>query len=181
MKYVLPSFINRRPHVFFALLALLPVADATAQGRLVDRRDQAEGWYVPVHGHILIDGKGASDCTIELYKDNEHLGQVAVKKNGRFEVNMDIDNQYSILVRKEGFEAKLIHMDTKLPEDLVTYPDYECFVSLVPQVAATEANFYHDFPSAIVRWNPEMGGFYHSDNYLAHIQNKLGNIASATF
>lgn len=165
----------------FGVFVLSAVASSVAQGKLVDRRDQAEGWYLPVQGQVMAGGQAVNDCSIELYQDNKLLGPVALKKNGKFEVNMDIDNTFILIVRKEGFEPKMIYVDTTLPEDLVTYPDYMCFVNLVPKVAKTEANFYHDFPSAIVRWNPEMKGFYHSENYLSHIQSKFGNMASATF
>jgi hypothetical protein len=167
--------------VLFGVFVLSAVASSVAQGKLVDRRDQAEGWYLPVQGQVMAGGKTVTDCSIELYQDNKLLGPVALKKSGKFEVNMDIDNTYIIIVRKEGYESKMIYVDTSLPEDLVTYPDYVCFVNLVPKAAKTEANFYHDFPSAIVRWNPEMEGFYHSENYLSHIQSKFGNMASATF
>lgn len=181
MKDLLTTAHPRLRALLFVALSSAAFAQLHAQGKLVDRRDQAEGWYVPVQGQVMADGKSITDCSVELYKDNTLLGPVAMKKGGKFEVNMDIDNQYILIIKREGYETKMIYVDTTLPEDLVTYPDYLCYVNMVPKVAKTEANFYHDFPSAIVRWNAEMKGFYHSENYLSHIQSKFGNIASATF
>lgn len=153
----------------------------SAQGKLVDRRDQAEGWYVPVRGHVTVDGQDMDGVEIMLYKDNTEIGKVPVKKNGNFEINMDLDQFFTVMITKQGFQTKMIYVDTTLPQDLVTYPDYECFVNLMPSEARNIETFYTDFPSAIVRWNPDMNGFYHSDNYLTHIQTKLSGFASAEF
>jgi hypothetical protein len=97
---------------------------AFGQGKLVDRRDQAEGWYVPVHGHVTIDGKKAEGYELILYKDNIELGKLAGDKRGRFELELDIDQMYTVRIVKAGFQEKMIYVDTKLPEDLVKYPDY---------------------------------------------------------
>lgn len=166
--------------LLFVGLAGCAFTHGHAQGKLVDSRDQAEGWYLPVQGQVMAQGERAADCTVKLYKDNKLVGQIAPRKSGKFEVNLDIDNQYSLLVEREGYNTKMIFLDTTLPKDLVNYPGYICFVNLVHKVPGIEANFYHDFPSAIVRWNPEMGGFHHSENYISHIQSKIGNLASAT-
>jgi hypothetical protein len=152
-----------------------------AQGKLVDQRDQAQGWYLPVHGHVMIDGKNAEGYELMLYKDNQLIGPVKPGKKGRFELSLDIDQMYTLIVTKPGYEMKVIYIDASLPKDLVTYPDYECFLSLLPVNARNIDPFYTDFPGAIVRWNPEMGGFYHSEHYLSHIQTRLAGYATATF
>lgn len=153
---------------------------ATAQRTLVDSRDQAEGWYLPVHGEVSVEGKPAEGYKVLLYKNNESLGEVATKK-GRFDLELDIDQMYTVRVLKDGFQEKIMFFDTNLPKDLVKYPDYECFVDLQPTLAQGVDPFYTDFPSAIVRYDAEMKGFYHSEHYLTHIQTRLAGIASATF
>ncbi|MCB0792783.1 MAG: hypothetical protein H6595_10630 [Flavobacteriales bacterium] len=170
-------------YILLTCLSLSVGSAALAQGRrLVDERDQAQGWYLPVHGEVLVDGKRINDYRIELFKDGERLGEVAVKKNGKFELDLDIDNTFMVRIHKDGYQDKLVLLDTSLPADLVTYPDYECFVSLTPvEGNRTVDAFYSDFPSAIVRYNEEMGGFYHSEHYLEHIQNKLAGVAQASF
>jgi hypothetical protein len=76
---------------------------------------------------------------------------------------------------------KLLYVDATLPNDLVTYPDYELYANILPENAKNIDPFYSDFPSAIIRWNEEMQEFYHSEHYLSHIQTKLAGYASATF
>lgn len=151
------------------------------QRKLVDRRDQAEGWYLPVHGQVLVNGKETSGTELILYKDNKEVARTDTDKKGRFVLQLDIDNQYTVRIQKEGFAAKMIYIDATLPPELVTYPDYELYANMIPENAQNIDHFYSDFPSAIIRWNEEMGGFYHSDQYLTHIQTKLAGFASATF
>ena len=78
-------------------------------------------------------------------------------------------------------QEKMLYSDTKIPPDLVKYPDYECYVNLQAPLADGTDPFYTDFPSAIVRYNEVMGGFYHSEHYLSHIQTRLAGVSSATF
>ncbi len=164
------------------LLASITLATATfGQRKLVDERDQAEGWYLPVRGQVLVDGKRSSTYQLEVYRDNKPLGKIPVNKKGGFELQLDIDGFYTVRILKEGYQEKMIYVDTHLPPDLVTYPDYELFVNLMPPNARHIDPFYTDFPSAIIRWNEDMGGFYHSENYLSHIQTRLSGIASAAF
>lgn len=152
-----------------------------AQGKLVDRRDQAEGWYLPVHGEVMVNGKKTNGYDLILYKDNVELGKLQANAKGKFELELDIDQMYTVRIIKHGFQEKMIYVDTTIPKDMVEYPDYECFVNLQVVNAQNIDPFYTDFPSAIVRYNPEMGGFYHSEHYLTHIQTKLAGYASATF
>ncbi len=165
-----------------ALLTACMWTDAAfAQRTLVDSRDQAEGWYLPVHGEVTIEGKAATDFKVLLYKNNEALGEAPAPKKGRFELELDIDQVYTLRILKDGYQEKMLTIDTSLPKELTKYPDYVCFVNLQPVLAAGVDPFYTDFPSAIVRYDETQGGFYHSEHYLSHIQTRLAGIASATF
>lgn len=154
-------------------------AYASAQSRLVDKRDQAEGWYLPVQGEVTVEGQQTSEFEVTVYRDNEDMGKITADKKGRFNLELDIDRSYTLMISKPGYQNKMIYLDTALPEGLVTYPAYDCFVNLMPSNATNIDPFYTDFPSAIVRYDAEQGGFYHSDNYLTHIQTKLAGYAKA--
>lgn len=168
------------PAILITLLGFA-VTKANAQRTLVDAREQADGWYLPVHGEVTIEGKEAEDFKILLYKNNEELGEVPVTKKGKFELELDIDNAYTVRILKDGYQEKMLNFDTKLPPDLTKYPAYDCFVNLQPVLAAGVDVFYTDFPSAIVRYDTTLGGFYHSEHYLEHIQTRLAGVATATF
>lgn len=167
----------------FILIVLLGLArtNTNAQRTLVDARDQADGWYLPVHGEVTVEGKAVEDFKVLLYKNNEALGEVPVNKKSKFELELDIDNVYTVRIVKDGFQEKMLTIDTKLPADLTKYPAYDCFVDLKPVLAEGVDVFYTDFPSAIVRYDTTQGGFYHSEHYLDHIQTRLAGVATATF
>lgn len=176
--------MHRERHILPTLLLLAAMGAGTlafGQKKLVDERDQAQGWYLPVHGQVLVDGKQAGGTDLILYLDNKEVSRTTTDKRGRFQVQLDIDQQFTLRIEKEGYEAKMIYIDATLPPDMVVYPDYELFANMIPVEAKNIDPFYTDFPSAIIRWNEEMGGFYHSDHYLTHIQTKLAGYASATF
>lgn len=170
--------------LFTLALAPLTLMDAMAQaptkGKLVDSRDQAEGWYLPVHGQLMFQGKPAGVCDLTLYKDNTKVASTKTNKKGRFHLELDIDQFFTLMVEREGAQPKLIYFDTALPPDLVKYPDYELWVNLQPPFSQKD-EFYTDFPSAIVRYSAEQRGFYHSEHYLGHIQTRLAGNVSATF
>ena len=151
-----------------------------SQGKLVDARDQAEGWFLPIHGQAYVDGKKVDGYRVELFKENELLGDVALTKRGQFQLELDVDHTYTVRVTKDGYESKMMLIDTHLPPGLVEYPDYACSINLEPiGTHRNSAEFYTDFPTAIIRWNESMKGFYHSEHYLEHIQTKLNELAQA--
>lgn len=178
----LPATRSFRLRAAFILLFAVGISSLMfGQRKLADQRDQAEGWYLPVHGQVLMNGKQAGGTDMVLYKDNKEVARTRTDKRGRFQLQLDIDHQFTLRILKDGYEAKMLYIDATLPPDLVTYPDYELFANMIPVNAKNIDPFYSDFPSAIIRWNEEMGGFYHSDHYLTHIQTKLAGFASSTF
>ncbi|MCB0780919.1 MAG: hypothetical protein KDC03_15590, partial [Flavobacteriales bacterium] len=58
-----------------APLILLLLAPEVFGQRLVDKREQAEGWYLPVHGQAFIDGKKTDGYLVRLYEENEYKGE----------------------------------------------------------------------------------------------------------
>ncbi len=173
-----PTAVIILPWLLLAASLLSAVA-VLGQKRLVDERDQAAGWFLPVHGRVMVDGARSTDHTVTVYRDNKQLAPVKVDKRGRFMLELDIDQAYTVRVSKPGYTDKLVYIDTALPKDRVVYPDYEMTFGLLPAGDTGIDPFYADFPTGIVRWDPEMEGFYHSENYLAHIQSKLTGYATA--
>lgn len=165
--------------IICTILCLWFVQTAIAQGKLVDRRDQAEGWYVPIKGQLMAEGKKIGNAELIIYRENKEIGRLNTKKSGKFELELDIDQQYTIRAIRSDYQEKLVLIDTSLPKELVDYPDYHCYIDLLPVNLRNIDPFYTDFPSAIVRFSTEKGGFYHSENYLTHIQTKLVGYAKA--
>lgn len=165
-------------HALLILCLGLAAGQVSAQAKLVDRRDQASGWYLPVEGKVTASRAKTQEFTVLVYKDNALLGEVKPKK-GKFLLELDLNQVYSVRLTKEGYQEKLITIDTAMPEQQVQYPAYPCVVNLEPADKFVHSDpFYLDFPSAIVRWDDEMKGFYHSTSYLTDIQVKMALLAA---
>ncbi len=164
----------RIPYLAFPALCLWSTV-ATGQKTLVDARDQAEGWYLPVECAVTANGGNTDNVEVTVFKDNTAVTEILPeKKKSGFVLELDIDNNYTIRVRKEGYREELIHIDTHLPENQVKYQAYKCFVDLQPEDKFSHSDpFYLDFPSAMVRWSDEKKGFTHSEEYHTNIQLKV--------
>lgn len=174
------DFLRQLAPVAFLGISLAAQAQ---NGKLVDRRDQAEGWYLPLHGIVLADGQKADGVKVVLYKNNELVGELPVDKKGHFLAELDIDNAFALVITKDGYQMELLHVDTTLPEGRVEYPEYECTINMEKATAYTgkDEGFYLDFPAAIVRWSDDMKGFYHSETYHDDIKGRLAGYAQASF
>ncbi len=164
--------------ILYSILMIALAGSLSAQSgkekKLVESRDQAQGWYLPVKGNVTFSGAKAGDFTITVYQDNKELGQVKASRKGAFNLELDLDNYFAVKVEKEGYLPKLVYFDTHMPEHQVAYPAYICNLNLEPADKFSHSDpFYLDFPSAIVRWNEELKGFYHNEGYLSDIQVKM--------
>lgn len=152
-------------------LLLLPFF-ANAQ-KLVDTRDQATGWYVPVKFKVTAQGGDAKTVDVQVYKENSLVHDIPNSK-GKFALNLDLGSTYTIILAKPGFRTKNFTMDTSVPQDVVEYPGYACVIDLDADEKYTHADpFYLDFPSVIVSWDDEAHGFMPHMNYLSEIQSKV--------
>jgi len=141
---------------------------------IVESRDQAEGWYLPVFGQVFESGKVSEGAMVKVYLDNKTLGTFPVSKKGAFKLELDLDRHYTIEFSKEGFITKRISVNTTLDEDVVEYSPYDCFVNLTPESELSSINEdVLDFPAAVVSYNYDLKGFFHSDKYMAHITDML--------
>lgn len=161
-------------HLAISLICImLAMPSITKAQKLVDKREQAVGWYVPVKFIVTAQGAKAKTVDVHVYKDNKEVLAMPNSKS-KFSLGLDLDNDYTIVLKKEGYRAKSIYINTSIPEELVRYPGYECTMDLEPASDYAYSDpFYMDFPSAIVRWDPEVQGFYPQAGYLRDIQSKM--------
>lgn len=158
----------------FTLIALFLAPAFCHAQKLVESRDQASGWYVPVNLKVTAAGTKAKDLTAQVYQDNKLLQEIHSKK-GMFTLNLDLNNTYTFVLSQEGYRPKSVFIDTHVPDKLVQYSAYDCFLNLEAADKFLHSDpFYMDFPGAIVRWNDAAHGFSPSLGYLADIQSKIG-------
>ncbi len=161
-------------HIALAIFALAFAPALCHAQKLVDSRDQAADWYVPVNIKATSNGARSTKLNVMVYKDNQLVNEL-VGMPDKFTLNLDLDNTYTFVLGQEGYRTKSVLMDTHMPKDQVRYAAYDCTVNLEAADKFTHSDpFYLDFPSAIVRWNQEAQGFIPNVGYLTDIQSKMG-------
>ena len=156
------------------LFLTLFIAPTLSQAqKLVESRDQATGWYVPVKFRITAEGTDPKKVDVKIYKDNELLHEI-VKAKSKFTINLDLDNAYTIVLSKDGYRTKSVFIDTRVPDQQIQYSAYECRMNLESADKFKHSDpFYLDFPGAIVRWDDKAAGFLPKMAYLTDIQSKV--------
>ena len=150
-----------------------------AQGRDPELTDGKEERDLPITVHVTENGGKASFLRVSIYKDNQLVTEMPPHKRGSFQLGLDLDSYYAIIVRKEGYRDKLININTNLPEGVERYEAYACNINLEPAERFAHSDpFYLDFPGALVRWDSEKEGFDHSNTYLADIQLKVALLSA---
>ncbi|MBK9286811.1 MAG: hypothetical protein IPN38_03770 [Flavobacteriales bacterium] len=134
-----------------------------------------------VYGRIT-DGENKLDkCQIIVYKENERVGELTTDKSGKFDVALAINETYSLELRKEGFAAKRIVIDTHMPplkEDVeLTIAPIGMDISLLEKSKYDGANTDDlDFPFAIVKWSKGQAAFVQDQEYTIGMQRTNGAI-----
>lgn len=144
---------------------------------------QAKGDIAPleVYGRITDGENKLGGCQIIVYKGNEQAGDLVTDKSGKFDVALAINETYSLELRKEGFAAKRIVIDTHMPplkENLeLTIAPIGMDISLLEKSKYDGANTDElDFPFAIVKWSKKEGAFAQDQEYTIGMQRTNGAI-----
>lgn len=164
---------NNMKYAALLLIFLFVAPTFSHAQKLVERRDQASGWYVPVKFRVTAEGGDAKKVDVKIYKDNALIHEI-IRAKSKFTVNLDLDNTYTIVMSKDGYRTKSIFMDTHVPDQQVQYSAYQCTMNLEAADKFKHSDpFYLDFPGAIVRWSDKEAGFLPQLAYLSDIQSKV--------
>jgi hypothetical protein len=116
---------------------------------------------------------------ITLFKENEELIWEQITSipyhDHSFMFDLHRNAQYSILISKEGFNSRLVSINTMLPDSVSKINAiyiFEFEVDLV-KIKKVEDDFYLDFPVAIISYNKSSGVFENHDDYTKHIKQKM--------
>lgn len=144
---------------FAALGARAQNATLSITGRITDGEDRLAG------------------CEVITYQGNERLSSATTDKSGKFAVQIAVNGEYALELRKDGFLSKRIVVDTRTgidPADLVLAP-------LVMDVSLLKADRYQgantdelDFPFAIVRYDKAQHAFTQDMEYTMAMQRTNG-------
>ena len=134
---------------------------------------------------MLVDGRMTDGenklvgAEVVVFKGNEQVEATKTDKGGRFKVKLEMNQDYAMEFRQEGFVAKRIAIDTRMPKPK---PGQE--FELVPldiTISLLEKARYDgaptddlDFPFAIIKFNKRTLTFEQDAEYTMGMQRTNG-------
>jgi tetratricopeptide (TPR) repeat protein len=108
------SYIKKQLWYAYFSLQLISVAISS-----FGQKDTTGGSYVTIAGIAEKENEEPiSGVTVDLYKQNNKINSIVTKKDGVYKFKLEINNEYSVKIFKEGLISKNFYVNT-------TVPDYE--------------------------------------------------------
>ena len=141
--------------------------------------------YATSMGPMLVDGRitdgenKLNGAEVVLFKGNEQTATVKTDKGGRFKLELEMNQDYSMEFRYEGFVPKRVAIDTRMPKPK---PGQEFELEpLVIVISLLEKARYDgaptddlDFPFALIKFNKKTLTFQEDTEYTMGMQRTNG-------
>lgn len=133
----------------------------------------AQSGRFTVNGRLKVDGGALDGARMVVYKNGVKERTVTTNLN-RFSLGLDLHASYVLSFEKDGFVAKKLLFDTRLPSSSVAreYAAFEFAVSLFKQYDDVNIVVF-DQPVGKIRYEPSMDDFDYDTDYTKSIQSQL--------
>lgn len=131
-------------------------------------------------------GLAINDVLFETKKDGKVVSQITSGAGGKYSIQLDVStsnskNEYLILISKNGYEPKLLMINSYIPLDEFVknaYPKYE-FALEVKMKATDKTDIVLESPSGKIVWNSREGGFGFDQTYSKLVKDEAVAAESA--
>jgi hypothetical protein len=132
----------------------------------------AQGRFT-VNGRLKIDGSDLAGARAVVYKNGEKDRTITTNLS-KFALDLDLNANYVISFEKDGYVAKKLSFNTKVPADAVTkgFTPFEFAVSLFKQYDDLNIVVFNQ-PVGVIRYEPALGDFDYDTDYTKSIQSQL--------
>lgn len=163
MAHSLSSF-NVRTLLLALMLILVGSSSIFAQG--------AEGRF-KVNGRLKIDGGDLAGARVVVYRNGAKERTITTDLN-RFSLELALNSNYVLSFEKDGFVAKKLQFDTKLPVSATArvYAPFEFAVSLFKQYDDLNIVVFNQ-PVGKIRYESSLEDFDYDTDYTKSIQSQL--------
>ncbi len=163
MAHSIP-FYHARTFLLALMLILLGSSTAFAQS--------SEGRF-KVNGRLKIDGGDLAGARVVVYRNGAKERTITVDLN-RFSLELSLNSNYVLSFEKDGFVAKKLQFDTKLPASATAreYAPFEFAVSLFKQYDDVNIVVFNQ-PVGKIRYEPSLEDFDYDTDYTKSIQSQL--------
>lgn len=132
----------------------------------------AQGRFT-VNGRLKIEGGDLAGARAVVYKNGEKDRTITANLN-KFALDLDLNANYVISFEKDGYVAKKLSFNTKVPADAATkgFTPFEFAVSLFKQYDDLNIVVFNQ-PVGVIRYEPGLGDFDYDTDYTKSIQSQL--------
>lgn len=115
--------------------------------------------------------KDNAPVQVIVFQDNEQTKTITLEKNYSFELELALNNSYTIKVNNANCEPYSVFIDASVSTEVDRDQKMKMEVLLQPKGSGND-DYYTDFPNAIMSWDPQNGAFKERQHYSAHIMEK---------
>lgn len=149
---------------FLVAIALVVGSLAFGQGRFT------------VNGRMKVEGSDLSGARAVVYKDGVKERSITTGLS-KFTLDLDLNANYVISFEKDGFVAKKISFNTRVPAEAVAngFTPFDFAVSLFKQYDDINIVVFNQ-PVGLIRFESSIGDFDYDTDYTKSIQSQLQQV-----
>jgi flagellar biosynthesis GTPase FlhF len=169
MNRALPMFTH-------PLLMIRPILMVCAL--LLAMASMAQGRFT-VNGRMKVDGSDMSGTRVVVYK-NGVKERTLTSGLAKFSLDLDLQASYILSFEKDGFVAKKLSFNTKVPGDAAgdAFTPFDFAVSIFKQYDDVNIVVFNQ-PVGVIRYEAGMGDFDYDTDYTKSIQSQLQQTLAA--
>jgi len=132
----------------------------------------AQGKFT-VNGRMKVDGSDMAGARVVVYK-NGVKERTLTSGLSKFSLELDLQSSYILSFEKDGFVAKKLSFNTKVPPDAAgnSFTPFDFAVSIFKQYDDVNIVVFNQ-PVGVIRFEPGMGDFDYDTDYTKSIQSQL--------
>ncbi len=127
-----------------------------------------------LEGKVLQGKKGLKGATIEIFESNRKIKSIQTHDNGKFSIDLDLNKDILVKIKKQGFITKKIIVNTK-----VDYPndeyDFVFQIGMLPKVSGLDINEIKK-PVTKISYNKKIEEFDYEKQYTEQVRAELNKL-----
>lgn len=133
---------------------------------------QGEKGHLEIKGTIRIDREALSGAKVDVFQNGTKTITYTCDMGGKFEGVIELNKEYNLTVRKEGFFSKILYINTSVPPEDAGIYSYRFGMELFPFIENFDASLLKE-PIGKIEFVEDFGDFDYDQAYTKAQQKKL--------
>ncbi len=133
---------------------------------------QNDRGYIEMKGTIKIDRSGISGAKIQIIENGNTKSNHICDFNGKFTCKLELNKEYSLIVKKQNYFSKILYVNTKVPDEDVGIWSYRFSMELLPFIEGFDASLLKK-PMGKIKFDDDIGSFDYDFDYTKAMKAKI--------